>query len=158
MAGRYANMFILSISTLYENFQFFFKDNGPKLISSNVLEQCNISNFSSLMTSENRLDKVERATMSMKNCISKLNSDFKDKSTTCDINILPFYYAFPYHYSQVLELLFSHDGTIDISRIIQSYCIHFNSFITNQMVVSLNENSFYEFFATYNCPIVHSNM
>ena len=80
------------------------------------------------------------------------DKEFNSDASKCDIRILPFNIAYPYHWS-VIQEMFEPNGKFSVSRFIRSYTVHFNSKLSRQYNVTEN-NSIMEFLMNYNCPII----
>lgn len=123
--------------------------NGPLLVRRIIKPYCKITNNEVLLLSENDLPKPFLSN-------STTNSS-SIQNTTCDIVLFPYYYAYPFHMGLV-NGLFEHNSKLDVSKLLHTYTIHFNSYLTKQHEITWNEYSIYEYLAAFNCPITHKLM
>lgn len=77
-----------------------------------------------------------------------------NKTTSCDISILPERYFYPYSWEHLKEL-FVNNTTIDIKKITDSYSIHFYGKMSKNIIIRRGDNSIYEYFSKHNCPITY---
>jgi hypothetical protein len=76
-----------------------------------------------------------------------------------DLIIYPEVFFYPYTYiNGDLDELFRKNAVVNISRIIDSYSVHFYGSLTNKYHVGIHDFSLYEFLASQNCPIMYDHV
>lgn len=124
----------------------FWDANGPKLLSRVIKSYCKTEKLNDL-----------EITNKHKPGLNEVAQLIDTESLLCDIGILPFYIAYPYPYWEAKNM-FKHNYKIEIFRFLNSFTIHFNSKITREFNVEINENSIIEFFMAHNCPLVYEQL
>lgn len=120
----------------------YWGGNGPTLLIDSMQTYC-------------KFDDFFRALMN-----KTLNDTFKLNDHKCkDLIIYPETFFYPYTYKNgELEILFRKNAFINISKIIDSYSIHFYGSLSNKYQVGINDFSLYEYLAAQNCPIIYEHV
>jgi hypothetical protein len=115
--------------------------NGPVLLKESLKSFCQFDDIYKML-----MKKSENSTSKFHKCN--------------DLIIYPKNYFFPYTwYNPDLADLFLKNARIDISRIIDSYSIHFyGKMSTDNYRVGINDFSLYEYLAAHNCPLVYEHV
>jgi hypothetical protein len=113
-------------------------ENGPALLQRCIKRYCNTSRLTDLLISD-RL------------------SEFNDTVNKCDMNIMPYFIAYPYEWYEAYKM-FENNSKFEVSRFIRSYTIHFNSVVSRKFSTAWNDNSIIEFFMAHNCPVVYETV
>ncbi len=79
------------------------------------------------------------------------------KNLTCDTSIFPYNYFYPISWISANQL-FQHDSSISIKDFIDTYSVHFYGKLTSNQPVNWQENSIYEYFSSFNCPLVYGKL
>ena len=113
--------------------------NGPILLKESLKSYCQFDDIYKML-----MNKIE-------------NDPFHKCS---DLIIYPRNYFFPYTwYDPDLADLFQKNAKIDISRIIDSYSIHFfGKMSTDKYHVGINDFNLYEYLAAHHCPLVYEHV
>ena len=86
----------------------------------------------------------------------ELMNGIQDEDHKCkDLIIFPKSYFFPYTWTGELEKLFEKNALINVTKIIDSYSVHFFGALTEKYKVSIHDYSLYEYLATQHCPNVY---
>lgn len=126
---------------------FGWGDNGPTLIIKTIKSFCNVDDLNKLIIKD-----------------ANLNSYFSPNETSseqridnnCDFGLYPESFFYPYNYrDDAFKLAFKTNSQLDLSRLINSYSIHFYGKFSSKLRVKLGDYSLYEFLAMTQCKRVY---
>ena len=129
---------------------FGWGENGPVLIINTIKSYCNIHNLDNLIIKDESLNSY----------ITK-NVTLMPISVTseCDFVLYPMNFFYPYSYKKGdFKLAFKQNSQLDLSRIINSYSIHFYGKLSSKLRVNLNDYSLYEFLAMTQCKRIYQEI
>ena len=80
--------------------------------------------------------------------------------TKCsDLVVYPEAFFYPYTYVHGdMKKLFEKNAMLDVSRLIDSYSVHFYGSLSKDLVVHINDKSVYEYLAAQNCPVTYNHV
>jgi lactosylceramide 4-alpha-galactosyltransferase len=133
---------------LMKEFQYkynpsYWGGNGPTLFIDTMKIYCQFDDFFQVLMNK------------------KLNdTNIKTVGRKCqDLIIYPETFFYPYTYKNgELDILFGKNAIINVSKIIDSYSIHFYGSLSNKYHVGIHDFSFYEYLAAQNCPIIYEHV
>ena len=127
--------------------------NGPTLLIETLKTFCNHDNIFELLMREN---SAEQPTTHINQ--SKATTQF-NKHRCNDLTIYPEVFFYPYTYKNGgVDNLFRKNGTINVSKIIDSYSIHFYGSLSNKFHVGIHDFSMYEYLASQHCPVIYEHV
>ena len=119
--------------------------NGPTLLIQSLKAYCQHEDFFRVLMNHT-LDSSTNTTRSI-------------EQKCDDLIIYPEVFFYPYTYiNGDLDELFRKNAVVNVSRIIDSYSVHFYGSLTNKYHVGIHDFSLYEFLASQNCPIIYDHV
>ena len=126
----------LAISEFVKNYDgSSWSKNGPNLLRNSIIKYCNTTNLFDLLISDRKED------------LNK--TDF-----VCDMNILPYFIAYPIHWSEGYKY-FEPNAKIEIKRFLRAYTVHFITSQNRKYNITGGDFSIIEFLMAHHCPVVY---
>lgn len=138
----------------YEYKYIFRGANGPSLIINTLESFCDIKDLNILMVNDGSLESFPNKSVSHDTILNEKKSDL-----LCNIVLFPQSFFYPYNYRHGdYKKIFEKNGELEISRLINSYSIHFYGKFSSIINVGINDKSLYEFLALTQCKNVYKRV
>ena len=126
----------LAISDFVKNYNgSSWSKNGPDLLEDTIKKYCNTTNLYDLLISDRK-------------------EDLNNTHISCDVNLLPYFIAYPIHWSEAYKY-FEPNARMEIKRFLRSYTVHFITSQNRKQNITGGDFNIIEFLMAHNCPVVY---
>lgn len=137
------NIFLLvALKEFVKNYNpYYWSYNGPRVLAKVLLRYCKIGSHKELIINETLLNDENRKQ--------------ENATKTCNISLYPQNIIYPVSWIDK-DLLFQHNSSLNLTKFLNTYSIHFYGKLTYKYKIVKNENSIYEYFAKKHCPVSYT--